>query len=43
LFLPVMPVFFAAYHLPYGLGFLGGLCDIMLRRRPSRALTALTR
>ena len=43
LFLPVMPVVFAAYHLPYGLGFLGGLCDIILRRRPSRTLTALTR
>jgi succinoglycan biosynthesis protein ExoA len=42
-FLPVMPVVFAAYHLPYGLGFLGGLCDIALRRRASRTLTALTR
>lgn len=40
---PVLPLVFAAYHLPYGLGFLAGLCDIVLHRRPSRALTALTR
>ena len=41
--LPMMLVTFAAYHLPYGLGFLAGLCDIVLHRRPSSALTALTR
>lgn len=43
LFLPMMPVVFAAYHWPYGVGFLAGLCDIVLHRRPSSALTGLTR
>jgi hypothetical protein len=43
-YLPVMPAVFAAYHFGYGIGFLGGIWDFMIRRKgPRRALTALTR
>jgi succinoglycan biosynthesis protein ExoA len=40
---PVMPLVFASYHVPYGIGFLGGLCDLLMRRKPSPTFTALTR
>jgi succinoglycan biosynthesis protein ExoA len=43
--LPILPVTFAAYHLGYGFGFLGGLLDfVVLRRsRPRRSMAELTR
>ena len=41
---PLMPFVFACYHFGYGWGFLHGVWDFsILRRRPSRAYTALTR
>jgi len=40
---PVMPFIFASYHVPYGIGFLGGLCDMLMRRKPAQIFTALTR
>jgi succinoglycan biosynthesis protein ExoA len=41
---PVLPVVFACYHLGYGYGFLRGLWDFILwRRPPARAMVALTR
>ena len=41
--LPMMPIVFAAYHLPYGLGFLHGLWDLAMRRKPPVAASALVR
>ena len=42
--LPLMPFVFACYHFGYGWGFLRGMWDFsILRRRPRRAYTALTR
>jgi len=42
--LPVLPVVFACYHLGYGYGFLRGLWDFVLwRRPPAEAMLALTR
>jgi len=41
---PVLPLVFLTYHVGYGLGFARGLLDfVVLRRRPSSAMTALTR
>jgi succinoglycan biosynthesis protein ExoA len=41
---PVLPVVFACYHLGYGYGFLRGLWDFVLwRRPPAEAMSALTR
>lgn len=42
-FLPFMPVVFAIYHFSYGFGFLCGLWDVMRRRKPTTAFTALAR
>jgi succinoglycan biosynthesis protein ExoA len=43
-FLPVLPAVFAAYHFGYGCGFLRGIIDFWLLRRPASAsLTELTR
>lgn len=41
--LPVMPIVFGAYHFPYGLGFLRGLCDLGMKRKPPAAVSALVR
>ena len=43
--LPVLPATFAGYHFGYGIGFLSGLYDFVLRRRiaPRRAMAELTR
>jgi len=41
---PVLPIVFACFHFGYGLGFLSGLWDFIIRRRgPRRAQTKLTR
>ncbi len=40
--LPVLPIVFACYHFGYGLGFLAGIWDFVIRRRSGR-FTALTR
>lgn len=41
---PILPVTFATYHVAYGLGFLRGLYDFALRRRPaSTNMSRLTR
>jgi succinoglycan biosynthesis protein ExoA len=40
----LLPCVFACYHFGYGLGFLHGIWDlVVLRRRPSRTYTELTR
>jgi succinoglycan biosynthesis protein ExoA len=43
--LPILPVTFATYHAGYGIGFLGGIYDFVLRRRtaPRRSMAELTR
>ena len=42
--LPLLPLVFACYHFGYGYGFLRGLWDfIVFRRPPSKAYTALSR
>jgi hypothetical protein len=43
--LPVLPVTFAAYHFGYGIGFLNGIVDFVLRRRtePRPSMARLTR
>jgi succinoglycan biosynthesis protein ExoA len=42
--LPLMPVIFACYHFGYGSGFLHGIWDLLILRRPARvSYTALTR
>jgi hypothetical protein len=41
--LPIMPLVFAAYHLPYGAGFLRGLWDTALHRRPTGSVIELVR
>lgn len=41
--LPVLPAVFACYHVGYGLGFLIGIWDFILRRRGSGRFVALTR
>ena len=43
--LPVLPLTFATYHAGYGVGFLGGIYDFVLRRRtaPRRSMAELTR
>jgi hypothetical protein len=43
--LPILPVTFASYHFGYGIGFLAGLYDFVLRKRtaPRRAMAELTR
>jgi GT2 family glycosyltransferase len=42
--LPIMPLIFACFHFGYGLGFLKGLLDfVILRRPPSRGMETLTR
>src|SRR6266566_2457617 len=43
--LPILPVTFASYHFGYGIGFLNGLYDFVLRKRtaPRRAMAELTR
>lgn len=44
IYLPVMPLVFAAYHFGYGYGFMRGIIDFWcLRRAPSRKFTQLTR
>lgn len=39
----ILPAVFACYHLGYGVGFLRGLCDCALRKKPPGALISLTR
>lgn len=43
--LPILPVTFAAYHFGYGIGFLNGAFDFVVRKRedPRPAMTKLTR
>lgn len=41
--LPVMPLMFGAYHLPYGVGFLRGLYDLALSKKPSAGASVLVR
>ena len=42
--LPLLPVVFALYHFSYGIGFLHGVWDFLIRRRQaSNKYTALTR
>jgi glycosyltransferase involved in cell wall biosynthesis len=43
--LPILPATFARYHLGYGVGFLQGLLDFVVRRRtvPSARMSQLTR
>lgn len=42
--LPLLPFVFATYHFAYGLGFILGVLDFVIRRRgPARAFTKLTR
>ena len=41
--LPILPLVFLTYHVGYGLGFARGLLDFVVLRRPSPAMTALTR
>jgi succinoglycan biosynthesis protein ExoA len=41
--LPVLPAVFACYHLSYGLGFLFGVWDFLIRRRTTGRFVALTR
>lgn len=44
IYLPVMPVVFAAYHFGYGYGFMRGIVDFWcLRRSPNQRFTRLTR
>lgn len=41
---PLLPVVFATYHVSYGLGFLRGIFDFLIKRRqPPRSLVALSR
>ena len=41
---PILPVVFACYHLGYGYGFLRGIWDLILwRRPPAGAMSTLTR
>ena len=42
-FLPVLPLIFGCYHFGYGLGFLRGTADLLLRRSPPNAMVGLTR
>jgi hypothetical protein len=39
--IPVMPLVFACYHLPYGFGFLRGAWDSARGRKPAKTFTAL--
>jgi succinoglycan biosynthesis protein ExoA len=41
--LPVFPLVFACYHFGYGLGFLFGVWDFIVRRRAAGRFVALTR
>lgn len=43
--LPILPATFARYHFGYGIGFLQGLIDFVVRKRtaPSAAMSQLTR
>lgn len=43
--LPILPVTFASYHVGYGIGFVNGLIDFVLRGRsvPRRSMAELTR
>jgi succinoglycan biosynthesis protein ExoA len=41
--LPVLPAVYACYHLGYGLGFLFGIWDFIVRGRSSGRFVALTR
>jgi len=41
--LPLFPPIFACYHFGYGLGFLFGIWDFMVRRRAAGRFVALTR
>jgi len=41
--LPLFPPVFACYHFGYGLGFLFGIWDFMVRRRAAGRFVALTR
>jgi glycosyltransferase involved in cell wall biosynthesis len=43
--LPILPATFARYHVGYGIGFLQGLIDFVVRRRtaPSARMSQLTR
>lgn len=43
--LPILPPTFACYHLSYGIGFLQGLVDFVLRRRnlPAARMSQITR
>ena len=43
LLFPAMPFVFASYHFSYGLGFLRGLWDVAMRRKPVPAFTAVVR
>jgi succinoglycan biosynthesis protein ExoA len=41
---PILPLVFLTFHVSYGLGFARGILDfVILRRRASAAMTALTR
>ena len=42
-YLPVMPLVFCSYHVPYGLGFLRGLWDASIRKNSAPAFSALIR
>ena len=41
--LPALPAVFACYHIGYGLGFLWGVWDFLLRQRNAGRFVALTR
>jgi hypothetical protein len=43
--LPILPATFACYHLGYGIGFLRGLVDFVLRKNaaPRASMSQLTR
>ena len=43
--LPILPITFASYHFGYGIGFLNGLLDFVVRQRtaPRRSMSELTR
>ncbi|GJL59418.1 MAG: succinoglycan biosynthesis protein exoa [Nitrospirales bacterium] len=43
-FFPILPIVFACYHFGYGIGFLGGIWDFVIRRKgPHTTYTQLTR
>lgn len=42
-YLPLLPFVFACYHFGYGCGFLRGIWDFIVLRRPGKSLCRLTR